>query len=562
MPDEVDELKALRQALNDAGNSPRDDRPEHRGQFVGAKFGAIHLFGFPIEATEDYDIRFDHARFHGENADLRFVGTKFATSGQYPVSFYGAKFITEGDCDILFDGANFITKGDGDVLFEDAEFITEGDGDVRFKDVEFATEGNGDVRFKDAEFITRGDGDVRFEDAEFDGNTFFEDVDFDATSRFVVSQIERTAMLSFEGADFYEPFFFNVSNDIQDICGDLDFSYATFHDEVDFRSDDDRSTSHSSPAGQCPTFSFNSADSVDFSNTKFIKSVDFSDANFPADTTFDGARLSGANFVEADLSGASLERAQLNRAELLGTKLVGAKLYGALLGNARIDRETRIWPEAQSLRRISGFGKSPVDGGVWRRLRAGWRGGRVPYCCYDPRYWGPSGTACDSERDMQERLEKAAEMYGTVETVARDNSLPRLASECFLGRKDVQLRQYWLKDDDEERQWLMTIQSFIPSLVARYGESPWRVLGTGTFIVLVCGLAYWAFELIERTGETGGSATLLESIYFSSLTFTTLGYGDFRPVNRAGQFLAVAETAMGVILLAILVFVFGRRATR
>jgi len=35
-----------------------------------------------------------------------------------------------------------------------------------------------------------------------------------------------------------------------------------------------------------------------------------------------------------------------------------------------------------------------------------------------------------------------------------------------------------------------------------------------------------------------------------------------RPANAIGQYLAVSETALGVILLAILVFVFGRRATR
>jgi len=39
-------------------------------------------------------------------------------------------------------------------------------------------------------------------------------------------------------------------------------------------------------------------------------------------------------------------------------------------------------------------------------------------------------------------------------------------------------------------------------------------------------------------------------------------YGDFSPVEPAGRLLAVAETSAGVVLLAILVFVFGRRTTR
>lgn len=108
---------------------------------------------------------------------------------------------------------------------------------------------------------------------------------------------------------------------------------------------------------------------------------------------------------------------------------------------------------------------------------------------------------------------------------------------------------------------MMIVRSTVPTIVARYGESPTRVLGAGPVTILLCGLGYYAFDLIEHT-QTGDPATLVESFYFSALTFTTLGYGDFNPATAAGRVLAVAETSMGVILLAFLVFVFGRRATR
>jgi hypothetical protein len=53
-----------------------------------------------------------------------------------------------------------------------------------------------------------------------------------------------------------------------------------------------------------------------------------------------------------------------------------------------------------------------------------------------------------------------------------------------------------------------------------------------------------------------------QSLYYSTLTFTALGFGDFRPVGGLGQFVTIVETATGAILLALLVFVFGRRAAR
>jgi len=52
-----------------------------------------------------------------------------------------------------------------------------------------------------------------------------------------------------------------------------------------------------------------------------------------------------------------------------------------------------------------------------------------------------------------------------------------------------------------------------------------------------------------------------EAVHFSTLTFTTMTYGRFTPVG-AGRFLPMVETASGVPLIALLVFVFGRRATR
>jgi len=280
-----------------------------------------------------------------------------------------------------------------------------------------------------------------------------------------------------------------------------------------------------------------------------LKSADFSGADVTgiddvSETSFDGANMTGADLSNAILTGASFERARLSRAELNGANLTGTKLYDALLGDTRINRVTSFWLTSGTKCQKQTNGRLPmrVIRGVKNKLR-----GKEPYCAYDPRYRGTEG-----EPD----LDKAVEMYGTLETLAGRNSLSGLASECFLGRKDVQLRRYW-RDDET----LMVIRSIVPSVVARYGESAGRVLGSGAFIIAVCGFTYYVFDLIEQANSES-SVTLFESLYFSAMTFTTLGYGDFAPSNSAGQVLAVAETSLGVIILAIVVFVFGRRATR
>jgi hypothetical protein len=52
-----------------------------------------------------------------------------------------------------------------------------------------------------------------------------------------------------------------------------------------------------------------------------------------------------------------------------------------------------------------------------------------------------------------------------------------------------------------------------------------------------------------------------DAVYYSTLTFTALGFGDFVPV-RFGRVLTTVETGLRAVLLVLLVFFLGRRAAR
>lgn len=766
LPDGVNESKQLLRALNEAGESPFDDGPEHRGQFVGATFGNLNLTDEDIVATDEYDVRFDYAVFRGIDEDLNFRNTRFVTLGQRRLSFYRATFKTtsdsdtdfsqatfktagtgdlvfkrakfktvdegnvtferatfetaaagnvdferarfntadtgdvdfsdttfrtagtgnmlfidatfetagngyllfpdvtfrtdgdgyiffseatfettgkgnlffsdatfetagnghidysqatfktsagyvsftqttfktggkgnlffsdtmfktatnrpvdfslatfktEGDGDVAFEGATF--KTEGDVAFENATFKTSGDGDVVFKggmfettgdgyvgfyNATFETSGDSNVDFGGATFETAGDGIVAFEGAKFgtDGNgtVLFREADFIARTEFSDLDISGTATLSFMRAEFHDKIILGTTKGVSQLRGQFNFSRVSFFEPPNFlggrQSIDHQADESTGEAAFDAVF----VDSVDFTGVQFPDGFDFSNFRFSAESSFEDANLSGVNFSGSDLSGVSFERAQLNRAELLGANLQGAHLYGALLGDTRINRNTQFWPEAEMrLHDVWDVGDTRVGGGSWRQLKTVIRRNRVPYCVEDPRYAELEIEGLPPQREAD--LEKAAEVYTTIEQIARANSLPRLASEAFLGRKDVQYREYC-----QEGRLTMRMRSFVPNLVSRYGESPWRVLSAGAFIIGAWGGIYWIFNLIEPITDAS-DPSLWDSMYFSALTFTTLGYGDFRPVNGLGQFLAVSETALGVILLAILVFVFGRRATR
>lgn len=70
-----------------------------------------------------------------------------------------------------------------------------------------------------------------------------------------------------------------------------------------------------------------------------------------------------------------------------------------------------------------------------------------------------------------------------------------------------------------------------------------------TIEIWLWGIAYWS--LIDHFGLghlTGIDGSLFECVYFSSVTFTTLGFGDVSPVGPL-RLLAGAEALTGFMLI-------------
>lgn len=62
----------------------------------------------------------------------------------------------------------------------------------------------------------------------------------------------------------------------------------------------------------------------------------------------------------------------------------------------------------------------------------------------------------------------------------------------------------------------------------------------------------------SNDGFIGKLKLLSNSVYISLVTFTTLGFGDYRPIGSAKVFLAI-EALLGATLIALFVNAFGRR---
>lgn len=309
---------------------------------------------------------------------------------------------------------------------------------------------------------------------------------------------------------------------------------------------------------------------VDFKKKPMLRGIDFYD-----DAYFEGANLQGAildetdltavNFTGANLQMANLNQALLSRASLIGADLRGARLSGAVLTDARIDESTQFLGDAEEEDHVPySFNEIFVQ----------------KKSVHDPDYEGPispDGTVGSGE-DVQS-ISKAKSVYKQLEGLARNAARNSLLRQAFVRRQDIQRKRYWqvFSNAPKFEQRLIAGARFARASVSRitllYGESPWRVVGISSLFVLVIGLLYPLFGWLQprEVGVDpitwtrildGEPHLLLESIYFSALTFTTLGMGDYEPVGGGGQLLATFNTVIGAMLIALLVFVFGRRASR
>jgi len=95
-----------------------------------------------------------------------------------------------------------------------------------------------------------------------------------------------------------------------------------------------------------------------------------------------------------------------------------------------------------------------------------------------------------------------------------------------------------------------------------YGERPVRVLFASALIIVACAFVYSQPDaLIFRGGQTYPS--FAQGLYFSTITFTTLGYGDLFPSPQGFyRQLAMAEAVAGGCLMALFVVCLAKRFSR
>jgi uncharacterized protein YjbI with pentapeptide repeats len=303
-----------------------------------------------------------------------------------------------------------------------------------------------------------------------------------------------------------------------------------------------------------------------------------------------GRRLVGEDLSRLDFSGCDLTGADLSNADLRGARFVGACLKGAVLYGARMDGCELMTADlsdaelSDATLEQAGFGKANLSGATMFGARAknasfthanlsgaDLRTADVSHC----RMMSAElvGTRFDNadlrESDLSESAVHGASFAGTDLRASRLRHIEGYKKAGWVGAdvRDVDwsggwlLRRHILDEnflDEFRRQgpahraihWIWWASSDCGRSVARWGG--WTVV-----VALLYGFAFRFVEL-----DYGSYETALSPLYYSIVTFTTLGYGDVLPVSNAAKLMALSEVCVGYFSLGGLLSILSNKLAR
>ena len=252
-----------------------------------------------------------------------------------------------------------------------------------------------------------------------------------------------------------------------------------------------------------------------------------------------GADLTGANLQGAKLVGAKLQRAKLVGANLQGANLVGANLQGANLTNSNL--RGAIFDEKTILTDVNFF-QCTLDGSTIKNA----------YKNMDKEVIQIRTT------ETKKNYSEAREIYILLKNYFNREGMHDISGEYFFQEKKTEKIL-----NKERKEWDKYFLNIFLEKVSGYGEKPLNAIKCSLAIILGSAGIYWLFNGIMATSDkVPFYGTFFESLYFSLVTFATLGYGDLIPKSGFFRIIASLESLMGVALIAIFIFIFARKTTR
>ena len=257
-------------------------------------------------------------------------------------------------------------------------------------------------------------------------------------------------------------------------------------------------------------------------------------------STLDDAELMAADLTGANLSDATACRAGFGKAKLAGLQAFGANLSGASLSGADLTGADLSTTNLRAARLVAAVVADVV------LLRADLREADLTDCGVDRSIFRGA--------DLRGARVRGVRGYHTADWVNTD---VRDVDFCgaWLLRRHVLDENFIheFRSQSPAYEWVYKLwwaSSDCGRSISRWGA--WTVL-----VAVVYGFLYMLVDV-----DYGSHETFLSPLYYSVVTFTTLGYGDVLPASAAAQIMAVSEVVLGYVSLGGLLSIMANKLAR
>ena len=246
----------------------------------------------------------------------------------------------------------------------------------------------------------------------------------------------------------------------------------------------------------------------------------------------------GYELTHADLYRANLQHAHFFNIDLSFSSLMKADLRGANLHNANLEHTNLLGIKLEDAK-LEGINWGDVVRQEWQAIHA------------------------EDPKKQKQLYAEAEEIYRSIGRVMRNQGMTAEIG-WFLYREMVTRRKQL------PRKSLPRLISKFIDLFCGYGEKPMRLIYAAAVIIVSFSLLYANVGLLhngvvsdfsQANNATDALQVFFNSMYFSIVTFTTLGYGDFSPIGLS-RIIASVQAFTGSFTIALFVVVFVRRMTR
>jgi uncharacterized protein YjbI with pentapeptide repeats len=276
---------------------------------------------------------------------------------------------------------------------------------------------------------------------------------------------------------------------------------------------------------------------------------------------FVGAQWQGIDARGADLAGCDLQGADLAAADMRGANLTGANLRLANLASVDLEDAhmlkcdfslARMWHAVIKNANISEADLSGADclKTVFSNVKF-WHV-KLTDARFITRYSFVGRAPIDETGALS-----ASEAYRGIKQYFISNGRYDDSSWASFKEKDFQMRHLF------KEKSISCVPLFVMGLLCGYGEKPARIIVSSLSLILLYSVFYNALEVLKvPQGLALEGFSFWDYIYFSIVTFTTVGFGDLSPrMVPLYQMLVGSEAFTGVFMMGLFVFTLARKYT-